>query len=100
MIEFRGKIKGDILISVLVFAAISVTMIIGLTNWGATLIMSARMAVQSEQAFQIAEAGLNHYTDAVGVTQYTHDFSDKDGKVIGSYSLLVTSPPACEQNYA
>ena len=92
MIEFRGKIKGDILISVLVFAAISVTMIIGLTNWGATLIMSARMAVQSEQAFQIAEAGLNHYTDAVGVTQYTHDFSDKDGKVIGSYSLLVVPP--------
>ncbi len=82
---------GDILMSVLVFAAIAVTMTVGLVNWGAALLTSARIAVRSEQAFEIAEAGIGYYQYAINNSgSYTHDFSDKDGNVIGSYILNIT----------
>ncbi len=96
--------KGDIIISVLVFATIAITMTAGLVNWGAALLNSVRVATQREQAFQIAEAGVNYYQwhlaqfpndfqDGTGhVGPYTHQFLDKDGNVIGSYTLTITPP--------
>ncbi len=88
----RTRTKGDILVSVLVFAAISITMIVGLVSWGAALIMSARVAVRNEQALAIAEAGIGYYQYAINNSgSYTHDFYDKDGNVVGSYSLT-TAP--------
>jgi len=105
--------RGDILISVLVFASITVTMTIGLVSWGATLIKSVRMSTAREQAFQIAEAGVNYYqwhlaqfptdfqdgTGSAGSVgggnygPYVHNFQDKYGATIGSYSLTITPPP-------
>ena len=96
--------KGDIILSVLVFAAIAIMMTMGLVNWGATLLMSVRVATQREQAFQIAEAGVNYYQwhlaqypsdyqDGTGhAGPYGHTFTDKDGNVIGSYTLTITPP--------
>ncbi len=96
--------QGDILLSVLVFAALAVMMTIGLVNWGATLLTSVRMTTQREQAFQIAEAGVNYYQwhlaqspndyqDGTGhAGPYTHNFLDKDGNIIGSYTLTITPP--------
>lgn len=100
----NGAERGDILVSVLVFAAIAVTMITGLTNWGATTLSSLRTALAKEQTFQIAEAGIDYYrwhlaqypndykdgTDYTGT--YYHDFYDKDGERIGSYALTITPP--------
>jgi len=98
------KNKGDILVSVLVFAAVAVTVIIGLTNWGATLLAGIRTASAKEQAFQIAEAGIDYYrwhlaqypTDYKDGTAtsgpYYHNFYDKNGTFIGGYSLVITPP--------
>jgi hypothetical protein len=98
------KNHGDILVSVLVFAAIAVTVTIGLVNWGAALLTSVRTVAQREQALQIAEAGIDYYRwhlahapldfqDGTGVVgPYTHQFTDKDGNVIGSYTLTITPP--------
>ncbi len=97
--------RGDILFSVLIFAAIAVTMTIGLTNWGAAMLGGIRNAQAREQAFQIAEAGVDYYqwhlaqypTDykdgTNGPGPYVHQFYDKDGNLLGSYSLTITAPP-------
>ncbi|MFA6295293.1 MAG: hypothetical protein WC666_02615 [Candidatus Paceibacterota bacterium] len=100
----RLRNKGDIIVSVLVFAAIAVVVIIGLVNWGATMLRSIRTVVAREQAFQIAEAGAdyyqwhlaqapNDYTDSTGGPgPYVHEFYDKDGNLLGNYSLTITPP--------
>ena len=99
------KDKGDILISVLIFAAIAVTVLIGLVNWGATLLTNVRTTDAKEQAFQIAEAGVDYYrwhlaqypTDYKDGTTtggpYNHNFYDKNDNLIGGYSLTITPPP-------
>ena len=97
--------KGDILVSVLVFAAIAVTVLTGLVNWGATLLAEIRSVSAKEQAFQIAEAGIDYYrwhlaqypTDYTDGTTtpspYYHNFYDKNNNLIGAYSLVITPPP-------
>ena len=107
MIHFSSKIagtKGNILLSVLIFASVAVTVIIGLTNWGATMLKSIRTVAQKEQAFQIAEAGADYYQwhlaqypqdykDGTATTgPYVHNFYDKNGNVLGNYSLMITPP--------
>ena len=99
---------GDILLSVIVFSAIAVTITIAFVNWGATLLKNVRMVADREQALQIAEAGIDYYRwhlahspldykDGTCATvcsngPYTHQFTDKDGNVIGSYQLTITPP--------
>ncbi len=96
--------KGNILLSVLIFASIAVTVIIGLTNWGATMLKSIRTVAQKEQAFQIAEAGADYYQwhlaqypsdykDGTATSgPYVHNFYDKNGNLLGNYSLTITPP--------
>lgn len=95
---------GGILLSVLIFATVAITIIIGLTNWGAAMLKSIRTVAQKEQAFQIAEAGVDYYqwhlaqapTDYKDGTAtsgpYVHNFYDKDGNILGTYSLTITPP--------
>lgn len=96
--------SGNILISVLIFASVAVTVVIGLTNWGAAILRSIRTMSQREQAFQIAEAGVDYYqwrlaqnpTDYKDGTAtsgpYVHNFYNKDGDLLGTYSLMITPP--------
>ncbi|MFA6601288.1 MAG: hypothetical protein WCT02_00270 [Candidatus Paceibacterota bacterium] len=98
------KNKGSILISVIIFATIATIIIIGLVNWGASVLGSIRNLSAREQVFQIAEAGVDYYqwhlaqfpTDYKDGTTtpgpYTHDFYDKDGYLLGAYSLTITPP--------
>jgi len=100
----HDKKRGDILLSVIVFASIAVTIVIGLVNWGATLLRSIQTVAQREQAFQIAEAGVdyyqwhlaqspNDYTDGTTTpAPYIHNFYDKDGALLGNFSLTITPP--------
>lgn len=97
--------KGVVLINVLVFATIAVTMIIVLVNWGATVLKSTRTLDAREQAFQVAEAGVEYYrwhlahasTDfkdgTNGPGPYVHSIKDANGDVLGNYSLMITAPP-------
>lgn len=99
------KNKGDILLSVLIFAAIAVTVVVGLVNWGAAMLSGIRTVQAKEQAFQIAEAGVDYYrwhlaqfpTDYEDGTTvpgpYYHDFYDKNDNLIGQYALTITPPP-------
>jgi len=96
--------KGIILSGVIVFGLIAVSLIVALTSWFGVVIKSSRQLVQKEQAFHIAEAGIEYYRwhlahsptdfqDGTGEEgPYTHDFEDKDGNVVGQFSLDITAP--------
>lgn len=96
--------RGNILLSVLIFASIAVTVLIGLTNWGATMLKSIRTVSEKEQAFQIAEAGVDYYQwhlaqypsdykDGTATSgPYIHHMYDKNGDLLGTYSLVITPP--------
>lgn len=105
MIHTNKTINGNILVTALVFASVAMATTVGLINWGTSLIKSARLAAQKEQAFQIAEAGIDYYcwhlanypgdyTDGTNIPgPYVHEFKNKMGEVIGSYTLDITPPP-------
>ncbi len=103
--KFGVRMKsGTILLQVFVFGMISVVMIGALISWAGVNIKSSRIAVYREQALQIAEAGIDYYrwhlahakTDYKDGTNtngpYVHDFFDKDGVKIGTFTLEITPP--------
>ncbi len=99
--------KGYILVNVLVFAVIAIIVTTSLTNWAAVMLKSSQRLSYKEQAFQIAEAGIDYYRwhlshdstdykDGTATTTngpFIHDFVDKDGVVIGHFALTITPPP-------
>lgn len=105
MPQVKGHSRGVILTQVLVFASISVVMLTGLVGWAGANVKSARHAFYREQAFQIAEAGIEYYRwhlahdqddfqDGTGVAgPYVHNYLDKDGNVLGTYTLDIVPPP-------
>jgi len=97
--------SGSILIQALVFGTISVVIIGALISWAGTNIKASRFVIYREQALQIAEAGIDYYrwhlahapTDyrdgnATSTGPYIHDFFDKDGQKIGTFTLEITPP--------
>lgn len=102
--EARGK-KGTIVLLVLLFASIGILMLSGIVSWGVANARAARLAEQRERAIQIAEAGIDYYRwhlahDTLDFQDgratsgpYVHEFTDKDGNVLGSFTLDITPPP-------
>ncbi|MEK7463789.1 MAG: hypothetical protein AAB610_01570 [Patescibacteria group bacterium] len=98
--------KGLILVNVLVFGAIAIIVTSAMVNWGATMLKDTKQLSAREQAFQIAEAGIDYYRwhlahsptdykDGTATTTngpFIHDFEDKDGNVIGAFELTITPP--------
>lgn len=98
--------KGFILVNVLVFGVIAIIVTSALVNWGATMLKTTRQLSAREQAFQIAEAGIDYYRwhlahaptdykDGTATTTngpFNHDFYDKDGNKIGQFALTITPP--------
>ena len=103
--EFMRSKRGQILIQVIVFGSIAVYLFSGLVGWTALNIKASRQAYSREEALQIAEAGIDYYRwhlahapadfqdGTGGPGPYVHDFRDKDGNVIGQFSLNITPPP-------
>lgn len=100
------KNKGYILIQALVFAGIGVLLVSALASWAGVNLRSARTVFAREQAFQVAEAGIEYYrwhlahakTDyqdghASSSASYLHDYHDKDGNLVGHFELTITPPP-------
>jgi hypothetical protein len=97
--------KGMTLPLVLVLGTVATLILVGIVGWGIMNLRVARQTVKREVAMQIAESGAEYYrwhlahapTDYQdGTTNpgpYVHDFSDKNGKVIGQFSLTITPPP-------
>ena len=96
--------RGYLLIQTLVFGMIAVVIILGLVSYTASTIQLGRRTVLSEQAFEIAEAGLEYYrwhlahapadfTNGTGQPgPYVKNFLDKNGTIIGTYTLTITPP--------
>ena len=96
--------KGQIILVVIVIASIGVYLFTGFVSWSAVNIQASRRSANRELAFQIAEAGVDYYRwhlahaptdyqDGTGEEgPYVHDFEDKDGNVIGQFSLDITPP--------
>jgi len=93
------------LIQVIVFGSIAVYILSTLVGWASLNIKAGRQAFNREKALQIAEAGIDYYRwhlahsptdfqDGTGSAgPYVHDFLDKDGNIIGQFSLDITPPP-------
>ncbi len=99
--------KGVVLLSVLVFGAVATMVVVGGVAGYAIFENKASNRVNNRDlAFHIAEAGINYYrwhlahnpTDykdgSSGDGPYVHEYRDKDGNVIGSYSLVIIPPLA------
>jgi hypothetical protein len=100
--KFKG---GYLLIQVLVFGAIAVLVVGALVSFTTTVMFLGRKSVWREEAFQAAEAGIEYYrwhlahantdyTDGTGTSAPSvHDFYDKDGDLIGTFTLTIIPPP-------
>ncbi len=98
------KKRGFILLNTIIFSSIAITVVYAFIGWANTSLKATRHLVAREQAFQIAEAGIDYYRwhlahsptdyqDGTGSPgPYIHDFKDKDGNIIGQYSLTITPP--------
>jgi type II secretory pathway pseudopilin PulG len=97
--------KGMLIIETMVFGSIIIIIITALSSWAAVSIKSGRLTINREQAFQSAEAGIEYYrwhlahaptdyqdgTNASG--PYVHMVKNKDGDIVGQFSLDITAPP-------
>jgi len=96
--------KGYLLIQVLVFGSVGLIILGGLIGWAGTSLKLSRYLVSREQALQIAEAGVDYYRwhlahapqdfkdGTASEGPYVHQFKNKDGEVIGQFSLTITEP--------
>lgn len=97
--------RGILLIPVIIFAAIAIVVMGGVMNWTQTTIRANRDLLTRERAIQLAESGIDYYRwhlahdqddyqDGTGAAgPYVHQVLDKDGDVVGEYSLAITPPP-------
>lgn len=105
IIFLKMKNSGQILAQVLVFASIGILLITALTSWATGNVRVSRESFYREQAIEIAEAGVDYYRwhlahapqdflDGTATSgPYIHDFFDKDGSKIGTFTLEITPPP-------
>jgi hypothetical protein len=96
--------KGMIMSGTIVFGIIAISLIVSLTSWFSVILKSSRDILAKEHAFHIAEAGIEYYRwhlahapedfqDGTGQEgPYIHDVEDKDGNVVGQYSLEIEPP--------
>ncbi len=104
-VKIRNNNKGSILLVALIFGFVSFSLItIGVSGYAVSENRASSRKHNREMAFQVAEAGINYYrwhlahnqndfTDGTGQPgPYVHAYKDKDGNVIGHYSLNITPP--------
>lgn len=99
------KDKGGILIQVIAFMTIGILILSSFVGWGALSVRMAHRAQYREQAIQVAEGGIDYYrwhlahapTDFQDGTAtsgpYVHDFIDRSGTKIGTFTLTIIPPP-------
>jgi hypothetical protein len=99
------KKNGFVLIQTIIFSALAVIFIGGLASWSGTILRSVKQTTNRELALQIAEAGVDYYRwhlahspldfkDGTNLSgPYVHDFKNKEGEIIGQFSLTIIPPP-------
>lgn len=103
-LKIKTKNKGSLLIPIIIFSAIAVVIIGGIMNWAQTTIRANKYLFVRESAIQLAESGIDYYRwhlahaptdyqDGTGVAgPYVHEVHDKDGNLVGTFSLTITPP--------
>jgi hypothetical protein len=103
----RHHEQGSILLLTLVFAGVFTIIVSSLAGFLLVQQKVERAKADREQAFQIAEAGLDYYKwflahfptdleDGTGESgPYVHDFTDPEGGTIGQFSLQVSGNAEC-----
>lgn len=103
-IKFKIASKGSLLIPIIVFSGVAMIIMGGIIKWTQTTIVANRQLIVREKAIQLAESGVdyyrwhlahsqNDYQDGSGVAgPYVHQVLDKDGNVVGEFSLNITPP--------
>ncbi len=99
--------RGNILLIAIVFGFISFSVVVvAVTSYAISENRASVKKHNREMAFQIAEAGVNYYrwhlahnkndfTDSTTTPgPYIHVYEDKDGNVVGRYSLNIIIPVA------
>ena len=100
------KREGQLALEVIFFAAIAVILITGFVFWALSFLQLSVRAFNKSLSFSISEAGIEYYRwhlahdnddfwDGQGSTStgpYVHSYYDKDGNVIGQFSLEITPP--------
>ncbi|MFZ2189309.1 MAG: hypothetical protein WA057_03815 [Candidatus Magasanikiibacteriota bacterium] len=98
--------RGSLLLFVMIFGAVAFTIIItGVASYAIFESKASNRKQERDEAFQIAEAGINYYrwhlahnpTDYWDGTAeepgpYLHEYNDKDGNLIGYFSLEIDEP--------
>ena len=96
--------NGYVLLQTLVFGVVAIVVIFGLIAYTVSIFKLGNKTVLSEQAFEVAEAGLEYYrwhlahapsdfTNGTGQPgPYVKNFLDKNGVLIGTFTLTITPP--------
>ncbi len=96
--------KGELLIPIIIFSAVAIIIMGGLMNWTKTTVEANRQLLTREKAIQLAESGIDYYRwhlahdktdyeDGTGAPgPYVHQVFDKDGNLVGEYSLNIIPP--------
>lgn len=102
------SIQGSILVYTIVIIFIFSLVMLGLLGYATMQLRLTRSAIYSQQAFQIAEAGINYYewrlakfpadfwdgNSSTTPGSYVHKYIDKtNGQAIGQFTLDITPPP-------
>ncbi len=98
--------QGQLTIQVLLYGSIVILALTGFLIWTDSVITSVYLESDREQALSIAEAGVEYYRwhlahaaqdfqDGTGhAGPYVHNYYDRSGTLIGTYTLDITPPGA------
>jgi len=97
--------KGQIAVELLFLSAVVVALITGFVSLAASLLQASVRSQNKLQALAVAEAGIEYYRWHLAHAQadfedgtgqpgpYVHNYYDKNGNLIGQFSLAITAPP-------
>ncbi len=97
--------QGQLSLELILFSTVAVILISGFVSLAASFVQLSVRGLNKLQAFAIAESGIEYYKwhlahspwdyqDGTGhAGPYVHDYYDKDGRLVGSFTLDITPPP-------
>ena len=97
--------KGQISVTLLFFAGLTVVLVSGFVFLASSFLQLSVRSLNKARVFSVAEAGIEYYRwhlahapqdfqDGTGQEgPYIHNYYDKDGALIGTFSLVITPPP-------
>ncbi len=97
--------RGALVLQVLIFSAVAIIILSGFVLWSDVALKSAYRNSDQSLAFTIAESGIEYYRWHLahapkdykdGTNQpgpYNHPYKDRNGVVIGQFSLVIAKPP-------